>query len=66
MIRPVLRLYADALVVLGEDDVALDDVLQLADIALPAVVHAGLHGAVGEAEGFLTVSVVKARDEMLR
>ena len=37
----------------GEDDGALDDVFQFADVAAPMVAEHGPHGAVGDAVDFL-------------
>ncbi|MCY1298107.1 hypothetical protein D9M70_475780 [compost metagenome] len=58
-------MHADGLVGLGENDAALDDVLQLADVAWPVVVHAGGQGTVGESQGLLAVLLVKTLDEVL-
>ncbi|MNO06590.1 hypothetical protein D3C81_2284170 [compost metagenome] len=51
---------ADALVGVGDDHTALDQVLQFADIAWPVVAHAGLQGLVGEPQGVLAVGGVQA------
>ncbi|MNP21759.1 hypothetical protein D3C76_1143910 [compost metagenome] len=57
---------ADALVGVGDDHAALDQVLQFADIAWPVIPHAGFQGLVGEAQGGLAIGRVQAREEVLR
>ncbi|MNZ76037.1 hypothetical protein D3C78_945310 [compost metagenome] len=58
------RLDADALVAVGKDHPALNDVFQLADVARPGILLAGLDGAVGQAKGLLAVLVVELLEKV--